>query len=692
MSEAKTEVKVPTIKQSIREFFTPRVLITWLITLAIALPFMAFRIYGIYGAGGTMVIIYAFIALMLSKFSSKFKYTIAELALLFATCQIITDVALWAAFWPYCGAPFAPIYGGSNWAKVKNLLPSWFFPPTDVLNLARKGGQAFPWAAWAPTLTFLILLVMFSLFLQLAIATFWAYRWIVVERLPFPAVMANIWFMRLYEQTIETDGKRRTALVKNLWFWVGFIPAFIMNGIALMEVYSEAVMHKVYIKLPASTGFIGQFVIDLRFLSPYLPGARLYWYPGLDFGWLGLNLFMPVDVLATAIIWWVFWYIIWPAIVNTTGLVGTKVSWGWLAGNPNSPFPFGKISGVGIIFGFSIALIVYNWRYIKDMIVSAFGRETTLAKELKVKGIPPSWIVGLAIISGVVLIILWALWSVPVPFLIIWTIFVMMYLAGHARVISEAGWHPEDLVWDMKDIGFGLARAMYGWPNPCPTPAAAATAICTRNFAWPTAWREVPGIGAWGLVMNYRMAEEAKLSWRTMFIAQIITIVVISILCWPAVYAFAYWKGVEVRWSGYVTGIFIRIGARRFTNFVAQGSVNPWTPWTSFTSLSAWSFIGGTIITLVLLFLRLRFPWFFFNPVGIALGANAFVWLMGTAIIALIVKLLVIKIGGAAAYEKYLAPFAAGWAIGYGVASIVFYWPEQVYRAIFNKIFAWFWW
>ena len=693
-------MKVPSIKDAILTLLRPKLFISWIAVIAISMPFIAFRIYGIYGWGSTIAAFFAFLALLVSMVAPRVKYSIAELAILFATASIITDVALWGGFWPYCGMAFAPIYGGPNWPKIKDIVPTWIFPPEDVLNLARKGGQAFPLAQWIPTLTFLTFTMMFSLLFHLSVATFWAYRWISVERLPFPAVMVNVWFMRLYSETVEVEGKKKCTLLskKSLWFWVGFIIAFIIEALALMEAYTEYYWRittgkrRVYISFPASTGFIGQFVVDLRFLSPYLPGANLYWYPGLDLGWLALNLFMPIDVLATAVIWFIFWSIIWPPIVNHTGLVGMKVSHGWLGWNKDSPFPFYRVSNEGMIVGFGVALLVFNWKYIRDILSSAVGRRTALAKELEAKGISPSWIVALCAISGLGLIAMWTAFGAPIAFLIPWVFIVWIWLSGHARAVSEAGWVVVDAP-TLGNYGYALARTMFGWPNQLFSREVVGVWWASKHFAWPSAWREVPGIGAWGHVLSYRMAEEAKLNWRVMLIVQVITIIVVSIVMWPVVYGILYFKGSDVPWNGYVTRYFITRAARIFADNSAVGTIKPRKVWIlEQPSSTAWTFIGGPLIVLLLTFLRLRFPWFFLNPAGIALAGSGFVWLAGTTMIALVLKLIVVKIGGAAAYEKYIAPFAAGWGIGYGLAGIPAYWPEQIYRALYNAVFPWFWW
>ena len=116
------------------------------------------------------------------------------------------------------------------------------------------------------------------------------------------------------------------------------------------------------------------------------------------------------------------------------------------------------------------------------------------------------------------------------------------------------------------------------------------------------------------------------------------------------------------------------------------GTINPINPWNPVQT--AW-FFGGIILVFAVIWLRLRFPWFFINPVGLTWQHP---WWLGATMLAFVIKALVIKIGGATAYEKYIVPFAVGWAFGAALGTLISYWPEQIYRALFNKAFAWFWW
>jgi hypothetical protein len=79
----------------------------------------------------------------------------------------------------------------------------------------------------------------------------------------------------------------------------------------------------------------------------------------------------------------------------------------------------------------------------------------------------------------------------------------------------------------------------------------------------------------------------------------------------------------------------------------------------------------GAAVMSLLTFLKYRFPWWPFHPVGFALGGTgtSVRYTVFSVFIAWAIKFLILRIGGAALYRKY-SPFFLGVLIGYstGVA------------------------
>ncbi|RLE81408.1 MAG: hypothetical protein DRJ52_04250 [Thermoprotei archaeon] len=656
---------------------SPRLIILWIIILLVFIPYQAFRLYGCYGNGEPFIYLVLLLTAIIGIASKKFKLTPQEATIAFAIATVVADISIYTAFYicPLMGIPFINLYGGPNLDKVKDWIPSWMLIPKEVLEPARNGGASLPFGPFLPVLAFLTIFLVSLKLLQLATAGIIARQWIEVERLPFPAFMPSLYVIKYYSEEVGKKPKLLT-LKGNSAYWLGFVIGFVVNAIAIMEVFSEIVTGKVYIQLPASTGFIGQFVVDLRFLEPYLPGAMLYWYPGLDFGFFPVALFLPLDAMATAILWFFLWYIFYPAIVNILGIYPTKVTAGQLGNGAVGPWPFRWVGLIAVPFGLGLYALVFNWRYFKDYLTKAFKR-TELNPSL-----PETLPVYTGIVAFILMVALLAAIGMPVVLAIIWMIAVIIFWLGMARVAGEYFTQPLD--WRGFINGFmGFSQTIMGWPNPYPSKEAWGT-IMSMRLTNNVVEREVDS--CWGFLGWYRVARDTNTSWKALYIAQLIAVIIGVILAWPAVYGLAYYKGIEVSWSGYVTRVFIRYGARRFVDYGLAGTVNAIGTWNMFRV--GW-FFGGIIMVFAIIWLRLRFPWFFINPVGLLWQHP---WWLGATMLAFVIKYVVIKVGGAEAYEKYLIPFAVGWAFGGAIGTLVTYWPENISRAFFNRVFAWFWW
>jgi hypothetical protein len=68
----------------------------------------------------------------------------------------------------------------------------------------------------------------------------------------------------------------------------------------------------------------------------------------------------------------------------------------------------------------------------------------------------------------------------------------------------------------------------------------------------------------------------------------------------------------------------------------------------------------GFVLTLLTYWARSHYPWLWLNPIGFVLGGTSDTWFRAAMVTALVVKLIVVRIGGTEAYTKYLQRFAVG--------------------------------
>lgn len=150
---------------------------------------------------------------------------------------------------------------------------------------------------------------------------------------------------------------------------------------------------------------------------------------------------------------------------------------------------------------------------------------------------------------------------------------------------------------------------------------------------------------------GFKLAQLARITSRSMMIAMIVAIVVGMIS--------AFWAGLHVfhaHGMGNVAGWFGTEMCSRLANWMA----NPQEPRLPATIATG----GGLLFSLFLGFMRMKFTWWLWHPVGFATSAS---WSMGKLwfciFLGWLAKSLITRYGGAAAYRKAL-PFFIGLVLG----------------------------
>ena len=84
--------------------------------------------------------------------------------------------------------------------------------------------------------------------------------------------------------------------------------------------------------------------------------------------------------------------------------------------------------------------------------------------------------------------------------------------------------------------------------------------------------------------------------------------------------------------------------------------------------------LGGFLIVAVLEFLHARFVWFPFNAIGFIIGTSyiSVLWgYWGTFLIAWVLKVITLRLGGSKLYENLGVPIAGGFVVGYMIALVL---------------------
>ncbi|RLE59401.1 MAG: hypothetical protein DRN53_07170, partial [Thermoprotei archaeon] len=451
-------------------------------------------------------------------------------------------------------------------------------------------------------------------------------------------------------------------------FWIAFL---------LMGIPVGTLVHLTYFSSFRPMPWGDQWPLDLRpYLGKILPGAYLRYWPFFSFSFIGYAFLAPMDTLITIILFFVIFYILYTPIGIYTGFLPPTArataavpGWDW-----PTLFPYRLFQFWSIPVGLGLALIIFNWRYFTSRVKAIFGG----SREIRPGEVPPSWTLGLFIISCILFIVLFAVAGAPIASIIVWLIIWLLIQAANIRFVATVFPFPHryfhSMAWALWPVGGYTA-------NPELTTRAFGTAFMmgqTDNF-----WSQ-GALYPWGMTANYKIAHDLKLSYRDAFKVMVIATIIGSIVCMAAFV-----------WLSYYIGL-VSPGFYRYTIVTKRQLWGPprwrWY-WDRKGPMPDWDwrvpwFIVGILITLAIVKLRIMFPWFFICPVGIFFAWHS--WFFGSAIFGLIAKYLVIKIGGARWYEEYGVPGVAGYIVGYAVAITVGLWIQEVHTLLFGKTWTYF--
>lgn len=606
--------------------------------------------------------------------ATKGKFSISPQEMtLFIVINYITAGSMWVAYglhywtsvplitWNYAMFihgkivdPYAPVF--------RQVFPS-FIAPVDIeqLNAFYYGGR-FDFAAWLPSMVF---------WMTWAIALFcggylWAFPLrrplIEVERMPFPGIMPTVYLVESY-YTIDEGQKRRLfnlAAMDSRIFWIGFIVGAISSAPIVINAF-----------LPSPwLWYIHQFPVDLiPITQTFLPGATFAGALYITDVFVGQ--FMSLDVLATAVLWWFLWGVLYQSIGVRAGFLP------WTPGSTGTEFAWtvGPMKWMRFSWHLSIGLALWMFwnyrRHIFDIIKAGFGMSKTSAEE---EGVPYRFIVWGGILCWIILAALMIAGGVHPAFAVVIVPFYIMFMWGWTRMMGEAQeFMPSGPFYSI--VAYGIGQAVGAWGS-APDPRALTGMAFYYSF-------DMGGSRMSSLAMHhhfksYRLAAATKTLARDVLIVSIITVIM------TAVFGYIEWP-----WWYATVGGYARSRAIEYHVWNIGG---PWSfsygtpPAIPLTEELGYVFSAIAFVFLIY-WLRVRFPWFFLNPIGMMVLPH---WWWPTWLAAFLIKYITIRIGGARMHERYVVPFSAGYCAGYGAIVIVtafiafftFAWPEYVARVM----------
>lgn len=542
-----------------------------------------------------------------AKISPKLSLSISDIAVIYVILNISSAVGgqgMVIVLISILGYAFQFATPENEWKDlIHPYLPRWLVVDApNALNNAYKGDSTLynieHIKAWLVPIISWSGFLFILVFAMLCINAILRRHWIEKERLTYPIIQLPL-------EMITND-----TFLKNKLMWIGFsIAAFIniING-----------FHFLSPKIPGL-----QNIYDITYLFSEKPwnamatdGIFIAFYPCA----VGLAFLMPLDMAFS--VW--FFYFFWLAEMFIGGITG-------LRNLPQFPYPKYQASGACISIG-----ILSLW-ISKNQLYDVFKRFIGMAKvdddqePMKYR----SAILGL--IFGVTLLILFCLrMGISLWVAILFLFAYIMVAIAVTRMRAELGPFYHEFYYGGAEQ---VLTALFG------TRRIGHSSLAGLSLFWGIT-RAQSSHPMPHQLESFKLAEKTEFSNRAMYkVLWITSLVGIIMSFWMLLDTF-YRKGItgSVLWFGYEP--FIRL--------------DNWLQGLTDSDYLASLFMGfGSIFTFFLMFMRRRFLWWQFHPLGyvVTQGDWGIKFLWFSVLVSFIAKRQILSYGGVKAYRRALPLF-----------------------------------
>ncbi|RLE77281.1 MAG: hypothetical protein DRJ56_02680 [Thermoprotei archaeon] len=592
---------------------------------------------------------------LLSLLSRKIALSKQEWTIVYSIATIVVPSTFWWGIWAWC---MNGMLGTERFKHLIEYIPSAWVPKDyDILAAYYESRKPWEWTiphagAWTTPIVMWVLFYVIVNIMLYGLVLVFVRRMIIVEKLPYPVTTTTLTVINYATEPVS--GGVRTLLwsKKGLLFWIGFLIGVFFEVFSLFPGW---IWKKPPFTIPDEIPLQGKYPPFQRsVLSHFIHPSHV-----------GLYFLFSLDILFTAVLFHVIFLILLPAVFVSTGVFPPKAEseWGAMWG-----IYFRHQWGFAGTYAYAlnamtIGIALYLLWYTRSDWIASFKRFLKGAEAEEGEPVSPR-VAWSLLLGGAILFLIWmAASEIHIVGSIVALLYILVIWFAVLRFAGEA-WSCPQLPWGFRlqqydrQLAYALATALTG-SGANPTGYGLAYVISNLTCYQPHS-SVVPGI------FSYKMAYETKTDFKEVFKAQIVTIVLASILSvvigWytRGVQGLSNWRhGWTTSWDGALNN---GLGA---ANDVTRRK----EPYPDMFTISAFV---GIVVGAVLMFLRTTFPWFIINPIGVPLLSLLNFYTSWSAIVAFIIKLLVVKIGGLKAYE-YAVPIAVGgflgsllmWEIGY---------------------------
>jgi len=503
--------------------------------------------------------------------------------------------------------------------------------------------------------------------------------YIDVEALTFPvSYIAN----EMVLTTQPAEGGKVGFFKK--YFLIGFLIAFLWYFIALMP-YMVWMYFAYGQAAPWGTGS-GRYG-DIYILPHYdaTQLALLSWVPlniQCDPWLVGWGAILPIDVIVGTLIGWLAVQVIIPVAYTAMGLWTPMPtgSFGYICSRIFFAVPAGGTPNIiwvylGGLLALAVLPIVRNLGTMGPIFKSIIGREPPeefdpdrpMPYRIAIWGFIISMLLYVALAAVANVIPLWSL---------VWILLTALFLFGSLRFTAETGGymasgfaHPfHHANWPQP-----ISALLIAWLNPIspvvrvePTSATLMTHTFT-SYGLGTLFSHTVQSAGYMTLESFRLAKLSNIRLKDVGIIAIITIVVtmfasgFGTFMWHSILPADKFIGVIYPWLGaglffntYVKNIAVGIPYWMDSSVYNNLVLNPGT-----TDAAIKTAIG-VVLVVALSLARERLPWLRISAAGIILGMAYGMKFWAPFIVALIIKYIVLRIGGVRLFEEKVKPIMIG--------------------------------
>ena len=526
-------------------------------------------------------------------------------------------------FLPTLIAPYYYATPENEYAELfHHVIPSWFGPKgTEVIRQFYEGseGAGVPWTVWLKPLALWTPFLLAVYFIFLCMNVIIRRQWIDREKLTFPLVSLPL------EMTMDAEPNRYfNRFFRNGLMWAGFLIPVVLHGFNGLHNYIPSVPAIQYKNINISRYFTERPWNAMGYTTISL-------YPCV----IGISYILTLDISFSCGFFYVF--------AKAEAIIGAAV--GWVGSSSLARFPFLEEQGAGAFLAIALLGLGLAWRHLRDVIRSAFLDTQTVddsREPLSYRWAVFGWILGM------VFLIAWSM-TAGMTALAASVFFILFCLFSisltRMRVQAGMGWiHGPLSIQDLMLTTVGTANL--GVTN---------LTILSHYFFMTGEMRGVISVMP-SQLEGFKVAEAARISPRHLVVGLVLGTFIGLLLAYFAALRTIYEFGGNILNHWRVRSMPV-IPFQRLHSVLSQPRDADWM---------GMQFVAvGFAVAMALTFIRRRFVWWMFHPIGYAAAhtTRTMRWVWFAMLIGFGVKYLAFKHGGIRTYRKLL-PFFLGLILG----------------------------